>query len=493
VWGQRVDGAVRAARRRRVPHHWRVFFVVAAPVAIASMDGGMVPILFHDIESSFPRTATTTLSWVFTAYTIGLAAFVVASGRIADRTGRRRMFLVGGATFVVGSALCGFAPSAGVLIAARFVEGTGHALFTPASLGLMLDAWPADRRTSAIGAWVGVGGISSGVGPTVGALFVEFGDWRWAFFLNVVIGVAVILRAQRVLDRNETRTDARLPDLLGIALLTVALGILSMVIVEGRTWGWTDPRILGSAAVCAVLATAFAFRSAHHPAPVLDIGLLRRPTYRISLVVSTLVSASMMANLVMQAQFLRQAWGYSPLRAGLAVTPLPVLAGVTAPFAGRLAGRFGHRNVILAGVGMSALALLAYGTLPDESPDYFVEFLPGMVLAGVGAWGLAISMINAAAVTDMSTENFGVGTAVLQTARQTGGILGVALFFGFIGSPAADEIAPAFTRLWLWFAISPALGFLLAMRLPAALGRASAGAAEPAPATVTAATRRGSP
>jgi MFS family permease len=241
--------------------------------------------------------------------------------------------------------------------------------------------------------------------------------------------------------------------------------------VQGRTWGWSDPKVVGSAVACIVTGALFAWRSGHHPAPVLDISLLRRPTYRVSLIVSTFVTVSMMANLVMQAQFLQQAWGYGPLKAGLAVTPLPVLAGLTAPFAGRLAGRYGHRTVILVGVAMCAIGLVSYGVMPDGSPDYFVEFLPGMALAGIGTWGLAISMINAAAVTDMTTENFGVGTAVLQTARQTGGILGVALFFGFYGTPAPDQIADTFSRLWLWFAVLPAIGFLLALRLPSELGR----------------------
>jgi EmrB/QacA subfamily drug resistance transporter len=456
-----------------MPYHWRVFTVVASAVAMASMDGGMVPILFKDIQTSFPDTAPTTLSWVFTAYTIGLAAFVVASGRLADRTGRRRMFLIGGATFVVGSAMSGLAPSAGVLIAARFVEGTGHALFTPASLGLILAAWPEHRRTAAIGAWIAVGGIASGVGPTVGAAFVELSDWRFAFFLNVVIGIPVLLRGRRILVEDERRADADIPDPVGIALLTVSLGLMALVIVQGRTWGWTDPKILVSAVTCVVLGAAFAWRSAHHPAPVLDIALLRRRTYRVSLVVSTLIACSMMANLVMQVRFLEDAWGYSTLKAGLAVTPLPVFAGLSAPFAGRLALRFGHRTVILVGVAMTTLGLLAYAVLPDESPDYVTEFLPGVVLAGVGTWGLAVSMINAAAVTDMSTENFGVGTAVLQTARQTGGIVGVALFFGLFGTPATEDVADVFSRLWLGFAILPAIGFLLALRLPSTTGKAT--------------------
>lgn len=451
--------------------HWRVFTVVVAAVAMASMDGGMVPILIKDIQRTFPDTALTTLSWVFTAYTIGLAAFVVASGRLADRKGRRRVFLIGGTIFVIGSTLCGIAPTAEMLIGARFIEGTGHALFTPASLGLILEVWPEDRRTQAVAAWVAVGGIASGLGPTVGAVLVEFANWRAAFFLNVIVGVPVLWRARRVLARSPARADTRMPDPVGIAVLTVALGLMALVIVQGRTWGWTDPGIVVSAALCIVLGVVFAWRSAHHPAPVLDIALLRSRTYRLSLLISALVSAPMFANLVMQAQFLQEAWGYSALKAGLAVTPLPIVAGITAPFGGRLALRYGHRIVILMGIALTSLGLAAYGLLPDESPDYVTEFLPGMMLAGVGTWGLAITMINAAAVSDMSTENFGVGTAVLQTVRQVGGILGVALFFGFVGTPVGSEIFDTYRRLWLWFAVPPALGFLVALRLPAHTGR----------------------
>jgi len=459
------------ATRRGLPHHWRVFTVVTATAAMASLDGGMVPIIFADIERTFSDSAATTLSWVFTAYTIGLASFVVASGRLSDRTGRRRVFLSGVSMFVLASAVCAIAPTPAVLVLARFIQGTGHALCTPSSLGILLEAWPTERRTQAIGAWIGVGGIASGVGPTVGALIVEAGDWRMAFLLNVAIGVPTMWRAKRLLDRTVVRSDAPMPDPIGIGVLSVALGLLSLVIVQGRTWGWGDSKIVVSAAMCAALAVVFVHRSRHHPAPVLDVDLLRSRTYRVSLAVSALVSMSMLANLVMQPQFLEEAWGYSTLKAGLAVTPLPVLAGITAPFAGRLAARYGHRTVILLGVALTTVGLFAYALLPDESPDYFTEFLPGVALAGVGTWGLAISMINAAAVSDMSTANFGVGTAVLQTVRQVGGMLGVAIFFGFIGDPAPDEIVDAYTRMWLVFALPPTLALLLALRLPASTGK----------------------
>jgi NTE family protein len=456
---------------RRLELHWRVFAVVTAAVGMASMDGGMAPILFPGIEKTFSDTPSTTLSWVFTAYTIALAAFVVGSGRLADRTGRRRMFLIGTATFVVGSALCGLAPTPATLIAARFIEGTGHALFTPASIGLILAVWPEDRRTEAIGAWIAAGGIASGIGPTVAALFNQYASWRWAFFLNVVLGVFVLLRARRVLVDTEISENTTVPDPVGIGLMTVTLGLLALVIVQVRTWGWDDPKIAVATLVLLATGAWFVRRSRWHPSPVVDPALLRGRTYRVSMVVSTLVAMAMMANLVMQAQFLERAWGYSSLKAGLAVTPLPVLAGLTAPFAGRLTVRFGHRPIILLGVALTAVSLFAYALLPDSTPNYFTEFLPGVALAGIGTWGLAISMINAVAVTDMSRDNFGVGTAVLQTARQTGGILGVALFFGFYGTPAADQVTDTFRHLWLVFAALPTVAFLVALRLPHGVGR----------------------
>lgn len=468
----------------KLPAHWRVFTIVTASVGMASMDGGMIPLVFSDIRKDFAGTPQTTLAWVFTAYSIGLASFVVASGRLADRTGRRRMFIIGTALFVLGSGLCALAPTPGLLIAARFVEGSGHAIFTPASLGLILVAWPDDRRTQAIAAWITVGGISSGIGPTLGALIVEHFSWRFAFAVNVVIGVPTIVRAMRLKIDTERRADALLPDPVGIVLLSTALAFVALAIVQGRTWGWVDPKILGSAAAAVVLSVLFALRSKGHPAPVLDMNLLRGRNYRLSIVVSMLVTAPMNANLVMQPRFLEDVWHYGKIGAGLAVSPLPVLAGLSAPFASRFADRHGHRSTILVGVSLTATGLLLYGFLPTASAHYWGTFFPGVALAGVGAWGFSISMINAAAVTDMDDENFGVGVAILQTFRQIGGMLGTALFFGFYGNAAADGHAlTTIKHIWLAFAVPPIIALLVASRYPKKLGvRGSPGA----PASVAA-------
>lgn len=468
---------------RTLPDHWRVFTVVTASVAMASMDGGMIPLVFSDIRREFADTPQTTLAWVFTAYSIGLASFVVAAGRLADRTGRRRMFLIGTALFVVGSALCAVAPSPGFLIAARLVQGSGHAIFTPASLGLILVAWPENRRTQAIAAWITIGGIASGIGPTLGAVIVQTWNWRVAFGVNVVIGVPTLWRAFRLKIDTERHADALLPDPVGIVLLSSALACVALVIVQGRAWGWGDTKIVAAGVLAVVLSTLFALRSKGHAAPVLDMVLLRSRTYRLSLVVSMLVTGPMNANLVMQPRFLEDAWHYSKLHAGIAVSPLPVLAGLAAPFASRYATRYGHRSAIILGTAMTSVGLLGYGLLPGNVPHYWVNFFPGVALAGVGTWGFAISMINAAAVTDMSAENFGVGIAILQTFRQIGGMLGTAVFFGLYGNSAPADALVTLKHIWLIFSIPPIVALALAFGYSKRLGLRADPRGEPAIAT----------
>jgi MFS family permease len=191
----------------------------------------------------------------------------------------------------------------------------------------------------------------------------------------------------------------------------------------------------------------------------------------------------MTANLVMQPRFLQSAWSYSTLRAGLAVTPLPLLAGFSAPLASRFVDRWGHRSAILVGVSMTSIGLLGYGFLPGATPHYWTHFFPGLALAGIGTWGFAISMINAAAVTDMSTENFGVGVAILQTFRQIGGMLGTAMFFGLYGNTAKADSLHTLKHIWLIFAVPPILGLALAFRYSKRLGVRDMRTVTPSPAT----------
>ena len=450
-----------------LPKHWQVFSVTTAAVFLGSMDSGTVPVILPKIEADFPNAPAATLSFVLTAYTIALAALVVVSGRLGDRTGRRRMFLIGGVTFIVGSSLCAIAPSPAFLIGARLVEGTGHALFTPASIGLVLAAFPEEKRSTAIGAWVAVGGIAAALGPAAGGLVVEYTTWRAAFVLNVVVAVPVVIRAFVLLEDSERSEGATLPDLASVVLLAVTLAATSFSIVQVRGWGLTDTRLLVVIGLAVVFGASLAARSAHTTAPVIDYELLRGRTFRVSGTASVLIAMAMFANLVMQAQFLQKVWGYSTLGAGFGVMPMSASAGVTSIFAARLARRYSHKLVILVGIALTAggMYLLATST-SDSSSQYWTVFFPALVLVGVGAWGMAVSMMNAIAAETLNADNFSVGMAILQTGRQVGSILGASLFFGLFGDPDPGQIVSRFHELWLLIALLPTVAFLICLRLP---------------------------
>lgn len=450
----------------RIPAHWQVFIVTIVVVFMGSMDSGMMPVILDPIEQSFEGTPLSTLSWILTSYTIALAALVVISGRLGDRKGRRRMFFIGGWLFIASSLLCAIAPNAYFLIAMRLLQGTGHALFAPASIGLILVAWPAERRTHALGAWVGVGGIAATVGPLVGGAIAEYSTWRNAFLLHLLIGAPALVAARRVLPDTERQENASIPDIASIVLLTITLAAAVLVMVKAREWGWSHANTLGFTLVAVIGGVAFARRSRSVDTPVLDASLMRPKSYRISMIVSFILALSVFANLVMQAQFLQKVWHYDTFGAGLGVTPLPIGAAIMSPISARLADRFGHRVLILLGITSSIAGLWLFATRLSPTPHYWSEFVVPAALIGAGTWGCAISMINGAAATTLDHENFSVGLAILQTVRQVGSIMGAALFFGLYGQPAADRIYATFIDLWKLFATMPIAALALATMLP---------------------------
>ena len=453
-------------RLRDLPHHWKVFSVTGAAVFVVSLDGLLVPIALPKIEETFPDVPETTLSWVVTAYTIALAALVVSSGRIGDRTGRRRTFTLGVVLFSAGSALAGLAPTAGVLIAARAVQGTGHAFLVPSSLGLLLASWPADDRTRAIAAWVVLGGTASALGPTVGSLVVAGPGWRAVFGANVIVGLVTLSRIG-ILDDTERDEQADLPDPAGIALLGIGLGAFTLALVKGRQWGWSDPVIMSAVAVVVAVTPVFIRRSRSHPAPVIDLDLLGVRTFRLAIGVSIFLAMSMFTNLITVTQFMDEVWGYSALRTGLALTPLPLVAVATAPTVRRLASRYGHRNVLVGGLAVNAAGFAWLALRLGEDHAYLTTVAPSLILVGIGGWGAGLTMLNSVAVEDMREENYGVGTAILVTVRHVGGLVGVAAFFGLFADGVGGSLIDGYRLAWAILVAVGLAALAFAARLPA--------------------------
>ncbi len=441
------------SRRTRV-----VFAVTALGAFMASLDLSIVNVAFPALQRSFAHASRPELAWVITAYSIVFASLLVTAGRTADRLGRRRVFFAGVGIFATGSALCGLAPSVELLIAGRVLQGVGAAFLLPSSLGLLLGAYPEEKRSQTVALWGGVSALAVATGPSLGALLITAGGWRWAFYLNLPVALVAWLVGRRVLPADGARVRTGTPDYPGVALVSVALAALVLAISEGPNWGWADARVWGAIGLGVAAGAAFVWRCAHHPEPVLDLQLFRARSFTVANAATLAYAMGFFAMLLGNILFLTSVWDYSILKAGLAVTPGPLVVAMTSGPAGRLAGRIGFRAVIAVGSVIFAGSLVWFAVVVGDQPAYLTEWLPGTVLAGLGI-GLTFPVLSVASVSSLPSARFAVGSAVNQTARQVGGALGVAVLVAILGSatsPSGVELE-RFHHLWAYAAVMAAL------------------------------------
>lgn len=429
-----------------------VFAVTAMGAFMASLDLSIVNVAFPALARSFRSASRADLAWVITAYAIVYAALLVTAGRTADRLGRRRVFFIGLGVFTVGSALCGMAPSLPLLIAGRAAQGVGAALLLPASLGLLLEVFSAESRSQAVALWSGVGALAVATGPSLGAALISAGGWRWAFFVNLPVGAAAALLGRKVLPADELADRPPSPDYPGVLLVTASLAGIVLAISEGSDWGWTDARVLGAAAGGVALGLLFLWRCRRHPEPVLDLELFRHRSFSVANAATLVYAMGFFAMLLGNILFLTGVWRYSILRAGLAVTPGPLVVALVSGPAGKLATRFGFRRVLIPGFAVFAAGLAWYATQVGARPAFLSKWLPGTLVSGLGI-GLTFPVLGAAAVASLHSSRFAVGSAVNQTSRQVGGALGVAMLVAILGPTTTPVLAFGhFRHLWAFSA-----------------------------------------
>jgi EmrB/QacA subfamily drug resistance transporter len=450
---------------------WRIFLITSVGVFMASLDLFIVNIAFPAIAADFSGSSLSDLSWILNAYAIVFAALLVPAGRVADRIGRKRVFLAGLLTFTAASAVSAAAPSVGVLVAARIVQAAGGAMLLPSSLGLILPAFPVRKRAVAVGAWSAVGGVAAALGPPIGGLLVGL-SWRWIFLVNVPIGLVVAAIAMRELDEvREPEQEAR-PDALGALMLAAGIGVLTAAIVKGPDWGWSDARIVGSFAAAAVLVAAFFARSARHPAPVIELPLLRVRAFAFGNLGAMIFFAGFGAMLLSSVLLLTEVWGYSALHAGVALMPGPTMAAIFAAPGGRISQKFGPRPVAVAGGIIFGSSFLFFLGSIEATPNYAGAFLPWFMLGGIGV-GLSISSLPAAVTASLPPQRFATGSAVFGMSRQVGAAIGVAVLIAILANPAPTELFDRLRDGWVFIAVA---GFGTALA-GLAIGRVVPGAA----------------
>ena len=426
--------------------------VASLGVFVAFLDNTVVGIAFPNLLESFPAAGLDGLSWVFNAYAIVFAALLVPAGRLADLLGRRRVFSAGVVLFTLASLLCSLAPTAGALIAARAVQGAGAAILVPASLALILEANPGRRRAPAVAAWSATAALAAGIGPSVGGVLVELWDWRLVFLVNVPIGVVVWRLSVRRLVESRAPGRRAWPDLVGALLLAISIGALAMAIVRTHDRGLGDLGVLAPLALSAAGLVLLQRRSRRHPAPVVDVALLRRRTFGVTSGLTLVGAIGFYAVGLANLLYLMEVWRYSPLEAGLATTPAPFVAAGAALLAGRIAAGRDARPLLLAGTLIWAAGPLLLALRAGVEPAFLTVYLPAALLTAVGV-GLSFPVVSDAAVADAPGGRFASATALNSAIRELGAAIGIALLVPLLGTPSSIDFAGAFDRVWILAAV----------------------------------------
>jgi EmrB/QacA subfamily drug resistance transporter len=379
------------------------------------------------------------LEWIVTAYALTFAALLLTGGKLADLFGRRLIFVAGLAVFASASLACALAPSAGFLIGARAIQGVGGALLNPASLSIVAATFPTRERGMAIGIWAGVSASALAVGPLVGGLLTEHVGWSSIFFVNVPIGAIAIVASQLLIQESRDTSEVQRLDPLG--LLTSGLGLfaLTYALIEGNSHGWSSTRIVGAFVLAVVALAAFTVLELRQRYPMLDLGLFRNTTFLGANVVFLLVVLAMFGVLFFVSLYLQNVLGYSPVKAGAAFLPMTLAIVLVAPLAGRSSDRVGSRWLITGGLVLVSLQLFYLSRLgTDES---YWALVPAMVVGGIGM-ASAMPSATAAALSGVPVEKAGVGSAVVNTSRQLGGSLGIALMGAIVAHEVGSSVSP---------------------------------------------------
>ncbi|TWP33877.1 MFS transporter [Leekyejoonella antrihumi] len=442
---------------------WLVITVIVAAVFMSNLDLWIVNVAFVDMGRGF-HASLSSLSWVLNAYAVTLAALLIPGGRLGDRIGHRRVFLVGITVFTLASVACALAPNVGVLVFARIVQAAGAAAQLPTSLALLLAAVPESARTSAARGWSAVGALSAVAGPVLGGLLVSI-SWRWVFLVNLPVGVLTVIAGRSVLPHPPAREREPLPDLVGSVLLIVAVASLTGALVQAPTWGWTAPRTVGLVAVAVVGAVAFVRRCMTHPHPMVELPLLQIRRFAMANAATVLFSVAFGIMLLSNALWCQDVWHYSALRTGLAMAPGPAMVPIVTFASARLVARIGSGPVAAIGSVVFGAGLAWLVALAGTTPDYLRELLPSMIIGGIGV-GLALSTLIAAGATALPDHRAATGSAFINSARQIASALGVAVLVTILGSRAS--VLHNYDLAWTVAAALAVVCAAVSLALPAA-------------------------
>ena len=442
---------------------WWTLVAVSIGLFMIMLDNTVVNVALPSIREDLDISLSE-LEWVVNAYALTFGVLLLTGGKLADLLGRRTIFIAGLVVFTGASLWCGLAGSAESLIAARTLQGAGAALMNPATLSIITATFPPRQRGTAIGIWAGVSALALAIGPLVGGLLTERASWNWIFFVNIPIGVVGVLAARAFIDETKDGSAEQRLDVPGIVTSAVGLFALTYGLIETNTHAWASARVLSLFAIAAVALTAFVALELRQRLPMLDLSLFRDPSFSGANAAMALVGLAMFGVFFYNSLFVQNVLGYSAIQTGATFLPMTVLIILIAPIAGKLSDRVGPRWLMGTGMTLLAGSLLLFATLDEHSS--FWSILPGLLVGGVGM-AATMAPTTSAAMAAVPVDKAGVGSGVINSMRQVGGSLGVAVLVtiatGAIGSDRSASVAGLASGLGDAFLVSGVIAAVAAV------------------------------
>jgi EmrB/QacA subfamily drug resistance transporter len=459
---------------------------VAATLILASIGAFVTSLDVVVVSTALPQLRIhlganlSDLEWTINAYNLAFASLMLTGAALGDRFGRRKFYVIGLALFTASSVACATAGSAGALIAARAAEGAGAAIVLPLSLTLISEAFPPEKRGTAIGIWGGITGLGVATAPLLGGAIIQGIGWQWIFWINVPIGVVAAVAAAVML--TESRGPRPRLDLVGLPL--IALGLLALVWapVRAPAIGWGSGEVIGALIAGAVLIAAFVFWEGRAPMPMMPLEYFRRRSFSSAGAVAVLFSFALIGSVFWIAQMLQVGMGYSPLASGVRMLVFTMMPMIFAPLGGIGSDRFGTRPFMAGGLLLMAAGFGWLGLIIRADISYRALVLP-FIVAGIGISFVFPTLANAS-ISSVPLADSGVAAGSNNTLRETGGLFGVAVLAAVFTANGSFASRATFMH-GIKFAILVAAAAALAATIPALLGPsraqalASAGEATP--------------
>jgi EmrB/QacA subfamily drug resistance transporter len=415
---------------------WWTLAAVTFAVFITTLDNTIVNVALPSIQGDLELTRSG-LEWVVNAYILAFAVLLLTGGRLADAFGRRRLFLVGLGVFTGASLLGGFAGSEEVLIVARALQGAGAALMTPTTLAIISATFSERQRGLAVGIWAAVAALAFAVGPVTGGFLAEHLHWSWIFFLNVPVGIAGLLVGRLAIPESRDDSVGRRVDARGLVTSGAGLLALTYALIGASDRGWSSPATLGLLGAAAVALGLFVRSQRRGRAPMLPFSLFRDRVFAGANALVLLSGFAIFGILFFTSLFLQQGLGFSAVEAGAVFVPMAILLTIVSPLSSKLADRLGLGRVVAAGMTLTAVGLFLLSRL-DEGAS-FASVLSGILVAGIGS-GLTTPLFSAV-LGSVTQQRAGVASGALNTARELGGALGIAIMGAILAGREMEALA----------------------------------------------------